>query len=283
MQTLLANFAANKLWLTLTLLIIMGVAAMQLLRPTHQTEANSFWQSSVSNNTQDIDHSDWQQILDGYLISDHISGVYRFDYARVSADDKQLLDSYLQDLQQLDPRGYSRNTQKAYWINLYNALTVRLILDHYPVDSITTLGESIVSFGPWDDPVAQIQGQALSLNDIEHRILRPLWQDNRIHYAVNCASIGCPNLSAQVFTASNLDSLLDHAARAYVNHPRGVNIENGRLTVSSIYHWYREDFGDTDAALLAHLQQYAHAPLRQQLERYRDGIDHDYDWSLNGL
>lgn len=283
MQARLMSFMGNKSWLALTVLVVVGVAILMLLQPASKPVANSFWDASVASNTKGIDHSNWQQLLNRYLVSDHVSGVNRFDYQSVNAVDKQLLDNYLQTLQQLDPREYNRDSQQAYWINLYNALTVRVILDNYPVDSITGISEDFVSFGPWDDHAATIQGQELSLNDIEHGILRPLWNDNRIHYAVNCASIGCPNLSAQAFTAANREELLEQASRAYVNHDRGVRFENGELIVSSIYHWYRVDFGNSDASLLQHLQQYAETPLQIQLENYQGDIDHGYDWNLNDL
>jgi len=273
----------KKIWLALAVLVIVSVGVLMLLKPASNAVANSFWDVSVSSNTQDIDHSDWQKLLNRYLVSDHVSGVNRFDYQIVNNADKKLLNNYLNVLQQLDPRIYNRNSQQAYWINLYNALTVRVILDNYPVDSITGIGEDFASFGPWDDHAATIQGQELSLNAIEHGILRPLWNDNRIHYAVNCASIGCPNLSAQAFTAANREELLEQAARAYINHERGVRFENDELIVSSIYHWYRVDFGDTDASLLRHLKKYAEAPLLQQLENLQGDIDHGYDWNLNDL
>jgi len=283
MQSRLTSFMGKKIWLALAVLVIVSVGVLMLLQPASNAVANSFWDVSVSSNTQDIDHSDWQKLLNRYLVSDHVSGVNRFDYQIVKNADKKLLDNYLNVLQQLDPRIYNRNSQQAYWINLYNALTVRVILDNYPVDSITGISDDFVSFGPWDDHAATIQGQELSLNAIEHGILRPLWNDNRIHYAVNCASIGCPNLSAQAFTAANREELLEQAARAYINHERGVRFENDELIVSSIYHWYRVDFGDTDASLLRHLKKYAEAPLLQQLENFQGDIDHDYDWNLNDL
>ncbi len=283
MQARSVNFMGKKTWLALAVLVIAGVGILMLLQPASKPVANSFWDANVASNSKDIDHSDWQQLLNRYLVSGHASGVNRFDYQRVNSEDKNLLNSYLDQLQRLDPREYNRDIQQAYWINLYNALTVRVILDNYPVDSITGISEDFVSFGPWDDHAATIQGQDLSLNDIEHAILRPLWNDNRIHYAVNCASIGCPNLSVQAFTAANSEELLDQAARAYVNHERGVRFEDGELTVSSIYHWYRVDFGDSDVSLLQHLQKYADAPLRQQLEDYQGNIDHGYDWNLNEL
>ena len=199
----------------------------------------------------------------------------------MSAPNKQLLNQYINDIQALNPKQYNHQQQKSYWINLYNSATVKLILDSYPVQSITKIGRGFFSFGPWDDKILNIQGQALSLNDIEHGILRPIWRDNRIHYAVNCASLGCPNLQAQAFTAANTGQMLDQAAKDYINHARGVNIKNNQLILSSIYDWYRQDFGVTDSELIDHLQKYTNAVLRQQLVQYRGDIAYDYDWRLN--
>ena len=103
--------------------------------------------------------------------------------------------------------------------------------------SITKLGKGFFSFGPWDDKTLTINNKELSLNDIEHRILRPIYNDARIHYAVNCASYSCPNLAAQAYTVENMDQLLDKGAEHYINHPRGVSIKNNKLTLSSIYSW----------------------------------------------
>lgn len=277
-------FRSKILWTFFLWTIALAAVSMYLLlKPQNTAVANSFWDISNENNAANIDHAAWQHLLDRYLVSDHASGINRFNYDAVSDADKHTLESYLGSMQQLDPRNYNRDVQQAYWINLYNALTIKVVLDEYPVESITTISEDFVSFGPWDDLVAEVQGQALTLNDIEHRILRPIWNDNRIHYAVNCASIGCPNLSAQAFTAANLEAQLEAAAVAYVNHPRGVHFDNGELQVSSIYHWYKVDFGNTDASLLLHLQDYAKPPLRAQLENYQGNINHDYDWNLNDV
>jgi hypothetical protein len=126
-----------------------------------------------------------------------------------------------------------------------------------------------------------VEGKSLSLDDVEHNILRKQWKDPRIHYAVNCASMGCPNLATQPFTPGNLEAMLDEGARSFVNHPRGVSVKNGRLTLSRIFQWYREDFGRTDADIIRHVSTFATPALRQQLETIRDIDGYDYDWTLN--
>jgi hypothetical protein len=102
-------------------------------------------------------------------------------------------------------------------------------------------------------------------DDIEHRIVRPIWQDNRLHYAVNCASLGCPNLLPIAYTQANLETLLEQGARDYINHPRGVTAEPEKLFVSSIYVWFSSAFGSNQEGLLQHLRRYANKSLFDKL------------------
>ncbi|KPK22703.1 MAG: hypothetical protein AMJ61_16985, partial [Desulfobacterales bacterium SG8_35_2] len=139
----------------------------------------------------------------------------------------------------------------------------------------------IFSNGPWDAKLLTVEGENISLNDIEHRILRPIWQDNRVHYAVNCASLGCPNLQPYSFTSKNLDKLLEKAAEDFINHPRGVSFINNRLLVSSIYFWFMEDFGGTESGIIEHLRRYLNSGNLKKLDIVQKKIRHQYDWSLN--
>ena len=111
--------------------------------------------------------------------------------------------------------------------------------------------------------------------------MRPIWRDPRIHYAVNCASLGCPNLAPEPYTAQSAGAMLDEAARAYVNHPRGAKVTGRGLIVSSIFHWYKVDFGGTDAGVIAHLKKFAAPALARRLENVGEIYDHEYDWDLN--
>ncbi|WP_249185303.1 DUF547 domain-containing protein [Moritella sp. 5] len=244
-----------------------------------------YWNKSNEVTSQDIDHSQWQYILNRYLIVDKDkNAINLFNYKNVTNADKVILNQYLVQLQNINPLQHTKAQQQAYWINLYNAETVQLILENYPVKSITKLGGRFFSFGPWDDDAVTVNGQTLSLNDIEHEILRPIWQDPRIHYAVNCASYGCPNLSATAFMASNTEQLLTAGAYAYINHPRGVSIQGDDLEVSSIYKWYSEDFGDNQQALIEHFKRYARPELKQALILFQQdpgSIYFKYDWRLN--
>ena len=240
------------------------------------------WEAHDPKSTAEIDHQAWGKILETYLVASP-DGVNRFNYSAVSAGDREGLDRYIAELSGLPIDDYSRAEQQAYWINLYNALTIQVVLNHYPVDSIRDIDISpgLFADGPWDKELITVAGEDLSLNDIEHRILRPIWRDPRIHYAVNCASIGCPNLQVTPFTAGNANELMDRAARDYVNSPRGVRSGNDGLIVSSIYVWFREDFGDDDEDVVAHLSRYAGPELQALIAKTPKLVEHDYDWSLN--
>lgn len=237
------------------------------------------WQPQAPDQGQSVDHRAFDRFLARYL--DATTEPARLAYGEVTAADRKNLDDYINTLQAIRPQTLPQAAQMAYWINLYNAATVRLVVENYPVSSITKIKSGLFSFGPWDRELLTVDGQRLSLNDIEHRILRPIFQDPRIHYAVNCASIGCPSLAAQAYTAENLESLLENAARTYVNHPRGVRIDGDRLIVSSIYVWFKDDFGGDDASVIAHLQRYASTDLKRGLARHNRITKHEYDWSLN--
>lgn len=240
------------------------------------------WQAHQPDSSQQVDHQAWSDWLQTYLVQAP-GEVTRVRYAAVSAADRKALQDYLDRLQETAVSQLNRQQQQAYWINLYNAATIDVVLQHYPVDSILDIDISpgLFARGPWGKKLLTVEGQAVSLNDIEHRILRPIWQDPRIHYAVNCASVGCPDLRTTAYTADDLDQQLDAAARAYVNHPRGVSIEDGDLIVSSIFDWFEADFGDSEAEVIRHLQRYADAPLKTQLQGFDDIDDDRYDWSLN--
>ena len=249
-----------------------------------QPEEIAGWDASDEARVDHIDHSAWQDILDRYIAPD-AAGVNLVDYEALAADagDAGKLAGYLDYLESLDPRGYKRAEQMAYWINFYNALTVKVVLDAYPVDTIRDIHEGVVPYtGPWDDVHARVAGEDLTLNHMEHGILRPIWQDERIHYAVNCAAYGCPHLLATAFTADNTEALLDAGARDYVNNPRGVDIvDEDFIVVSSIYDWYTEDFGDTEESVKEHLIEHAEDDLASFLEGFEGFIEYDYDWSLN--
>lgn len=240
------------------------------------------WQSQDAGSTRKLDHGAWDDFLKRHVVAG-TDGINRIGYGRVPAADKAALDAYVKTLAETPVGKLHRDEQRAYWVNLYNALTVQVVLGAYPVKSIRDIKISpgLFASGPWGKKLARVEGEEVSLDDIEHRILRPIWNDPRTHYAVNCASIGCPNLPRDAFTVANMNVLLDAGARAYVNHPRGAEVKDGKLTTSSIYDWFKVDFGGSDAGVIAHLRRFAtgaHAAALAAVSR----IDGDrYDWSLN--
>jgi len=265
------------------LLLALGAAG------AHAAPKAELWERWLAHDAASstvVDHGAWAAFLRSYLVTDDPSGVNLVRYGAVTPADRASLAAYVDRLAATRVSTLARPEQEAFWINLYNALTVRVVLEHYPVRSIRDirLGGSFAALlggGPWDAKLLAVEGERVSLNDIEHRILRPIWRDNRIHYAVNCASVGCPNLAPEPYTAANTDALLDTGARAYVNHPRGVSLADGTLTLSSIYDWYRADFGGTEEGVLLHLERYAAPALAEALRGFRGPVAYRYDWDLN--
>ncbi|UYM17100.1 DUF547 domain-containing protein [Endozoicomonas euniceicola] len=249
-----------------------------------------FWDRHDPRSKLEVDHSDWQLILDKYVRFSEKQQMYTFVYGGVSRENSERLRRYLKSLSDYDPRTLNRNEQLAYWVNLYNALTVELILKNYPVKSITKLGKGWFRIGPWDDKLITIAGKALSLNDIEHRILRPVWNNARIHYAVNCASIGCPDLAPEAYSGKRIEAQMDEAARRFINQSKGVNFVGKRLVLSKIFEWYGDDFVGKDSSgkefsgkegVWRELLQFAEPGLRIRLESYKGGTSYHYNWQLN--
>jgi hypothetical protein len=240
------------------------------------------WAASNEADVRVIDHSAWSGLLASY-VKPGKDGLNRFAYGKVSPSDRQALKSYIDTLSRVGITSFNRREQLAYWLNLYNAVTVQVILDHYPVKSIRDIDISgFLKNGPWQKELVSVEETPLTLDNIEHDILRPIWRDPRIHYGVNCASVGCPNLMSEAFTSANVDALLNANARAYVNSPRGVLVKaNGEISVSSIYSWFAHDFGNSEAAVMSHLLEYAGDDLAAQLRKANSLTDTHYDWALN--
>lgn len=230
---------------------------------------------------QTVDHSAWTALLSTYVKKGD-DGLNRVDYAGWKRNGHAALKDYVAALAKVDPKTLSRDAQFAYWANLYNAVTIDIVLDHYPVATIRDIDISgFFSNGPWGKKVVTVNGIELSLNDIEHVIMRGTFEDPRVHYAVNCASIGCPNLGTEAFVGATLQAQLDEAARIFVNSPRGFQVSSGRVRASKIYSWFQEDFDGSEAGVLAHARKYAEGALKTALEGRDDISGFDYDWALN--
>jgi hypothetical protein len=233
----------------------------------------------------------FDRLLRRYVVPGH-DGVNRVDYGGLAANkaDRSGLRRFIEAQSTVNPTEMSAAEAFAYWANLYNALTLDVVLNAYPVTSIRNIKSRGAGFdlkalfGPWRTKLVTVAGRRLSLDDIEHEIMRPTFRDPRVHIAVNCAAVGCPNLWPQAWRAASLNDDLDRAARTYVNHPRGALVQpDGSLTVSSIYKSYAEDFGGTDTAIIEHLKKYARPEFAAEIKPTARLVSHRYDWSLNDV
>jgi hypothetical protein len=268
-------------------LVLVLVTAMSLVpalpaRAAPKAELWRYWQAHDPASKIQVDHRPWQDFLDRYVVRRPL-GFNLVRYAAVDRSGKEALDRYIGALAGVPVRRLNRAAQLAYWINLYNALTIRTVLAHIPVSSIRDINISPGWFsrGPWGAKLVTVDGKRVSLDEIEHRILRPIWRDARLHYALNCASMGCPEISRRAFAPDNTEEILDRAARRFVNHPRAVRFDGDRLLVSSLYHWYGADFGASEAVIIAHIRGFAKPKLARRLEGLQSFADGGYDWSLN--
>lgn len=232
------------------------------------------------------DTASYDRLLARYVVAS-ADGVNRVRYGawRANAEDVGALAAYVATLEAERASQLPRAERLVYWINLYNAVTLQIILENYPVNSIRDIRSRTLDprglIGPWRTERVTVEGARLTLDQIENAILRRQFAEPRIHYAINCASIGCPNLMARAWRAETLEADLEEAARAYVNHSRGVTVDTeGRVGASRIYQWFARDFGGA-TGVLAHLRRYASPALRARLAGATAISSYRYDWSLN--
>ena len=208
---------------------------------------------SQAENNLKLDHGIYAELL-ALHVQDGV-----VDYAGFKKDEKKL-DLYLSVLESTDANTLPRNEQMAYYINVYNAWTIKLILSGYPgVESIKDLGGFFSS--PWKKEFVRLKGETVTLDQIEHEILRPTYKDPRIHFAVNCASKGCPPLIAEPYDGNRLDEQLDRSARDFINNPEKNNLAGDKLYVSKIFKWFSEDFNKD---VIGFFLKYADESLKNQ-------------------
>lgn len=214
-------------------------------------------------------HQSWND-----LVKKNVSPSGKVDY-KGFANHKKQLNAYLTALKNAHPhRGWSANERMAYWINAYNAFTVKLILKHYPVESIKDIGGK--SQSPWKIDFINIQGKTYTLNDIEHNILREQFNEPRIHFAVNCASVSCPRLLNAAYSPNKLETQLNKQAQYFINQSGKNTINKNQVRISKVFKWYSEDFTQ-NRSLIDYLNKYADIRISPDAEiEYKD-----YDWSLN--
>lgn len=235
--------------------------------------ALAFFLTSGAEGQPPVDHSIW-----GELLKKHVSGA-SVDY-RGFKKDEQRLDQYLAVLSETRIKELSGNEQFAFYINAYNAFTVKLILTRYPgINSIKEIGSFFTN--PWQKKFIPLSGRTVTLDYIEHEVLRPKFKDPRVHFAINCASRGCPPLRCEPYEAKKLEEQLDEQAAAFINNPDQNFLKDNRLHLSKIFKWFEEDFNDKPVRFV---RRYAQPGLKEAIDAAGDDLKVSYlpyDWSLN--
>ncbi len=225
---------------------------------------------------QENRHQPFDEILQRYVIGT------RFDYEALvkNREDVRKLDAYINTLEKIDPDTLSRNHALAYWINMYNAAIIRLVVTNYPVESIKDIKAWWV-LPPWLQNVVKVAGKNLNLYEIENDVLRPQFKDARIHFAINCASIGCPPLWNHAYTGDNIDQQLEEAATRVINDSRWVEITPTEIRLTKIFEWYQGDFKSDAGSIRDFLRRYLPKEQAALLNANQPLVFFDYNWKLN--
>ncbi|UZD22716.1 DUF547 domain-containing protein [Algoriphagus halophytocola] len=234
-------------------------------------------QSSVPGmaGTTPPSHKSWNELLKANVSADGTVNYKGF------IKQKAKLESYLKSLSENAPdrKTWSKDEQLAYWINAYNAFTVKLIVDNYPVESIKDLGPKLkipLIKDVWHYKFFKIGGQESSLDEIEHSILRKEFEEPRIHFAINCASVSCPPLLNEAFEAATIESQLNKVAKSFINDSSRNKITPNSIQISSIFSWFKGDF-TKNGSLIDFLNKYSKVKIKSDAK-----VSHlDYDWNLN--
>ncbi len=233
-----------------------------------------------------FDHGRFDAALDAF-----VDARGRVDYAGLKRSGA--LDPYLASLDAATPEAMPPAERLAFWINVYNAWTLRLILDHYPVRSIKRITPARLPGltlylpklnSPWEYRIVRAGGRRLTLNEVEHGILRKTFGEPRIHFALVCAARSCPKLRREAFTGARLDAQLDDQARDFLHDPAKNRIPDapGLIRLSPIFRWFRRDFARDDRGLQAFLAPYFDGDVRNRLLRGAYRVRYlRYDWRLN--
>ncbi len=227
-----------------------------------------------NTNSSPINHERWDQ-----LVKKHVKDDGFVDYKGFIRDSLEL-NRYLDQLSAVHPddKSWSRNEQMAYWINAYNAFTIRLIVRNYPVESIKDIKKGIAFVNSvWDIKFIKIQGFTYDLNNIEHNILRPVFKDARVHAAINCASYSCPRLRPEAYTPEKLDSQLEDGMKKFLADPLRNKITAEKAEISEIFKWFKGDFDRDAGSLIAYINKFSTQKITDKTElKYLN-----YNWTLN--
>lgn len=208
---------------------------------------------------------------------------FRFDYTRIlnNPRDLQRLSDYIDNLELLDPVDWSREDALAYWINLYNAATLELVLKRYPVKSIKKIGGLFSS--PWKKKVVKVAGKELSLGEIEDNIIRSQFNDPRTHFAINNAAISCPPLRNEAFIGETLDAQLDNAVKAALAEDMWLEITDLEIRTNKVFDWHKKDFQKSAGSIREFISKYRERDKTAILDETRKLKYHKYNWDLNKL
>lgn len=233
----------------------------------------SIWISFSSFGQEHLAHTQWTALL-----QKHVDDKGHVNYKGFKADENKL-NAYLTVLRENHPtKDWKKEDQLAFWINAYNAFTVKLIVKNYPVKSIKDLGGSIYKINTaWDIKFIKIGDETYDLNNIEHGIIRKEFNEPRIHLAVNCASVSCPKLRNEAYVGATLDAQLDDQASDFINDKSKNRITNSTAELSKIFTWFKGDFDTEDSNVIKFINQYSKVKITEKTE-----ISYlDYDWNLN--
>lgn len=244
----------------------LSLMLLFVLQPTGFIYSYEDWHRYSDNSTVDLNHKDWDSLLQKYVNEDG-----NVDYEGFKKE-KVTLSRYLKYLAENAPEESAKREEKlTYYINLYNAATVKLILENYPIASIKEIKN------PWNRKWVKVGDRTISLGHIEHKILRKL-NEPRIHFAINCASYSCPKLSRRAYTLDKLESQLESATIDFVNDNKRNRISRDNVAISEIFKWYKSDFTE-DGDLIDYINRYSKITIAKgtKLQYIK------YDWGLNEI
>ena len=273
-----ATYASRCVVLAVATVMIIGLQSNIALG---KSPLGQRWPASQRVAMNEIDHTRFDQVLKKYVDK---NGFVDYSALQRSSAGRRDLKAYLSELSRASPgKRSSREAKLAFWINAYNAVTLEGILQVYPTTSIRNHTARVFGYNIWKELPLIVGGGQHSLENIEHQILRKMGEP-RIHFAIVCASIGCPRLRNEAYTASQLDQQLSDNVRDFFTRSKHFRFNAKRRTmqVSSILKWFGEDFGRTQVARFTYLQKYLPQPARKIAVDSRTRITYlDYDWNLN--
>lgn len=222
------------------------------------------------------EHSQWDTVLKKYTVKDNHQVLFK--YKKLKGNEAEL-DTYLGELENVSKiqfAAFTREEQLAFWINAYNAYTIKIVLEHYPVKSIRDIDSGLFSSGPWKKKFIPLFGKKMSLDEIEHETIREQFKEPRIHFAVNCASISCPALLQEAFVASKLEKQFDMAAMNFLTDTSKNEVKGKALHLSKIFKWYGDDFNQKHGGFEEYVIKTLNLPKLDYEVEFKD-----YDWNLN--